>query len=191
MKNQTSLNKVAFIIGNGTSRQQFDLNNLRGQGKIFGCNALYRDFEPDFLVAIDDKIIKEIKESDFPDWKFIEPPEEEKYEPREYHPNYVTRSNAGMNAMLEAIKRKYTELYCFGFDFLIDDKEQSTSNVYDGTNAYGPETRCSYHDNDGRISYLEWFCKKYSDVNFTFAFPKDTSLKPIRGNNIFSINYDS
>ena len=45
--------KTAFIIGNGGTRRSFPLDILRGHGTIYGCNALYRDFEPDFLVAID------------------------------------------------------------------------------------------------------------------------------------------
>ena len=52
----------AFIIGNGQSRLAFDLNNLRGKGTIYGCNALYRDFNGiDVLVATDDKMREEIE----------------------------------------------------------------------------------------------------------------------------------
>ena len=46
--------KIAFVIGNGQSRSHFNLNTLRGKGTIYGCNALYRDFMPDVLVATDD-----------------------------------------------------------------------------------------------------------------------------------------
>ena len=64
----------AFIIGNGLSRKKFKLEKLIGQGCIFGCNALYRDFTPDYLVAIDHKIIAEINNSDYPKNRFIVPP---------------------------------------------------------------------------------------------------------------------
>ena len=50
--------KTAYIIGNGGSREGFDLMLLKGRGVEFGCNALYRDFVstnryalPDYLVA--------------------------------------------------------------------------------------------------------------------------------------------
>jgi len=46
----------AFVCGNGISRQAVDLNQLRLLGKIYGCNGLYRDFEPDCLVATDKPI---------------------------------------------------------------------------------------------------------------------------------------
>ena len=49
-----------FLIGNGKSRENFDLERLRQKGTIIGCNALYRDFTPDILVSIDAKMLREI-----------------------------------------------------------------------------------------------------------------------------------
>ena len=49
-----------FCIGNGESRLGYDLNKLRKYGKIYGCNALYRDFMPDVLTAVDHGIMHEI-----------------------------------------------------------------------------------------------------------------------------------
>ena len=52
--------KRVFCIGNGESRKGFDLESLRPQGKIYGCNALYRDFLPDVLTAVDHGIMHEV-----------------------------------------------------------------------------------------------------------------------------------
>ena len=41
-------NKDAYILGNGESRKTFDLYSLPQD--TYGCNALYRDYTPDFLV---------------------------------------------------------------------------------------------------------------------------------------------
>ena len=49
-----------FCIGNGESRKGFDLETLRPHGKIYGCNAIYRDFMPDVLTAVDHGIMHEI-----------------------------------------------------------------------------------------------------------------------------------
>jgi len=49
-----------FLIGNGESRKGFDLNTLKPHGKVYGCNAIYRDFTPDVLVAVDHGIMHEI-----------------------------------------------------------------------------------------------------------------------------------
>ena len=54
----------AYIIGNGPSRKGIDLTKL--PGKTFGCNALYRDFAPDYLLSGDAGVIKEICKADYP-----------------------------------------------------------------------------------------------------------------------------
>ena len=46
----------AYCIGNGPSRKGFDLNKLKATGQTYGCNALYRDFLPDFIFSVDTKI---------------------------------------------------------------------------------------------------------------------------------------
>ena len=57
--------KKVFCIGNGGSRKNFDLESLRGKGRIYGCNALYRDFKPDVLISVDNGIMHEIYQSGF------------------------------------------------------------------------------------------------------------------------------
>ncbi len=43
-----------FIVGNGTSRRGFDLNELRGKGRIVGCNESYKEFPYfDMVASID------------------------------------------------------------------------------------------------------------------------------------------
>ena len=54
--------KVGFCIGNGTSREFFDLRKLKGRGTIVGCNTLWKDFEPDVLVTIDKKPAMEVEQ---------------------------------------------------------------------------------------------------------------------------------
>ena len=56
---------MIFCIGNGESRKDFNLETLRNHGKIYGCNALYRDFTPDVLVAMDFNICHEIYRSGY------------------------------------------------------------------------------------------------------------------------------
>lgn len=166
----------AFIIGNGKSRDGFDLESLRPYGTIYGCNALYRDFKPDYLVAIDKPIIDEITKSDFPKKRFIIPPEEEQFEHPSFNPFSRFRSNAGMNAMIEAIKHGKRELICLGFDFIINTN-LGVSNMYDGTNAYGPETRTSIADNVRRVKYLDWFARQNNKVQFRMMLPRTKDLR--------------
>ena len=51
---------TAFVVGNGTSRKPISLEALKQYGPIYACNAVYRDFRPDYLVAVDAKMVLEI-----------------------------------------------------------------------------------------------------------------------------------
>ena len=49
-----------FCIGNGESRRDYNLQRLRKHGKIYGCNAIYRDFTPDVLCSVDHGMMHEV-----------------------------------------------------------------------------------------------------------------------------------
>ena len=57
---------MIFIIGNGNSRKNVNLNVLKEHGVVIGCNALYRDFAPDHLFTNDSILLHEILSSDYP-----------------------------------------------------------------------------------------------------------------------------
>ena len=50
----------AYCIGNGPSRKDFDLTRLKDTGQTYGCNALYRDFMPDFIFSVDTRITQQM-----------------------------------------------------------------------------------------------------------------------------------
>lgn len=179
--------KTAFIIGNGVSRKPIDLNTLVGKGTIFGCNALYREFNKyDYLVSIDKsfQVIMQANDEVFgADDRIIFPPDNECWEDAEYSPNR-RRSNAGMNAMLEAIRRDHDKLYCLGFDFLLKDNELSEDNLFKNQAGYGPETHASHRDNVHRVSYLEWFMRKHHKTKFTFVLPENEEYQTLTAPNV-------
>jgi len=55
----------AFVLGNGVSRQDVDLEHLKTFGPIYGCNALYRDFTPTALISTDRPISDSIQDSGY------------------------------------------------------------------------------------------------------------------------------
>ena len=57
---------TAFVLGNGVTRKGVNLEHLRTHGTIYGCNALYRDFTPDVLIATDRPISEQIQHSGYP-----------------------------------------------------------------------------------------------------------------------------
>lgn len=178
---------IAIIIGNGPSRKEINLDTLVGQGTIFGCNALYRNFDGwDYLVAIDDRMINEIQttEKKLPG-KVIIPPENERWESAEYS-RIRRRSNAGMNAMEAAIQSGHNILYCLGFDFILEG-DISTGNVYKDSRNYEPHTQSNGEDNYNRVKYLEWFANKHPEIKFVFVIPDNTKTKQLISKNIIGL----
>jgi hypothetical protein len=53
-------NDTAVCLGNGQSRSGLDLNKLKDYATVIGCNAIYRDFSPDVLIALDSRMAHEI-----------------------------------------------------------------------------------------------------------------------------------
>ncbi len=165
----------AFVVGNGLSRKKFDLNKIKNKGKVFGCNALYRDFPVDYLIAFDDRMVSELITYKFDRTKLIVPIPEERYEPAIFNP-HRPRENAGMVAMREAIKRDHDQLYLLGMDFLLEDYGANVNNVYDGTHAYELQTRASFDDTKRRFIYFIWFVQRNPDIKFTAVFPSGQLL---------------
>jgi hypothetical protein len=56
---------IAFVLGNGISRQAVDPVILTTQGSTYGCNAISREFTPTVLVSTDAPISKHIQESGY------------------------------------------------------------------------------------------------------------------------------
>jgi len=56
---------IAFVLGNGISRQSVDPVILTTLGSTYGCNAISRDFAPTVLVSTDAPISKHIQESGY------------------------------------------------------------------------------------------------------------------------------
>ena len=123
---------TAFILGNGKSRLGLDLQSLKSAGKVFGCNALFRDFSPDVLVSTDPGITKEIEESGYPSTN-------EFFTRKPGHANskVIPKNNgysSGPVATTIAALEGFDKIYLLGFDLIgIQGKH---NNVYSGTPNY-------------------------------------------------------
>ena len=123
---------TAFVIGNGTSRRGLDLHSLRPAGKIYGCNALYRDFAPDFLFSTDPGIAKEIELSGYPENNVF-------YTRKPSHCNSKTIElnygySSGPIAISYAAEHGNKNIYLIGFDLQgIGNKH---NNMYSDTENY-------------------------------------------------------
>jgi hypothetical protein len=139
---------IAFVLGNGTSRKPILLPELHKNGKIYACNAVYREFAPDYLIAVDTKMILEIARNSYQLTNSVWT-----------NPNKVYASipnlnifnpslgwSSGPTALHLASKHGYTDIYILGFDYVgLKDK---LNNVYAGTMNYKrKQDRATYHGN--------------------------------------------
>lgn len=137
---------IAWVIGNGQSRLSFDLTSITDY--TIGCNALYRDFHPDEIVAVDRRMVFEILASSYsnpvytrPDWykEFSDSrvrslPEIPFTGPQKA--DIPFHWNSGPYAILLACLLEPKEINLLGFDLWGD--QQLVNNVYKGTNNYDP-----------------------------------------------------
>ena len=151
---------TAFVIGNGESRKPVDLEKLRNHGYIFGCNALVRDFHPDYLVALDRKMEKEIEKSDYDGYKIYRyigarkpgriPPKS----PKTYVLNITPREcvNSGVAAVYLALKIGLTNIWLLGFDL-------GHNNIYQGTSNYARITAAARKKEPKRVQIHKTIAK--------------------------------
>ena len=140
--------KQAFVVGNGTSRSNIDLNILKNNGKVYGCNALYREFTPDYLIAVDVKMILEINKAGYQNKNTVWTNQNRAY--REFKNfNYFNPSkgwSSGPTALYLASEHDNEEIYILGFDYQgLDNK---VNNVYADTTNYKKSTdKATYFGN--------------------------------------------
>lgn len=125
---------VAFVLGNGTSRQNIDLQKLQPHGKIYGCNALYREFVPDVLVAADRAISEQIQHSGYAKTAkfYTRRPLEDLGALRV--PDRYWGFSSGQIALALACIDRHTPVYLLGFD--LGSTDNRFNNVYANTEFY-------------------------------------------------------
>jgi hypothetical protein len=128
---------TAFVLGNGVSRRGIVLDQLKLYGTIYGCNALYREYTPDVLVATDRPIATAIQESGYSArYRFHTrrplPNMGARPVPKDYYGN-----SSGPIACALAAQDGHIRIYLLGFD-LGPDHDQTFNNVYAGTEFYKP-----------------------------------------------------
>lgn len=141
---------IAFVLGNGTSRQEIQITALQGLGTIYGCNALYREFSPHYLVSVDPKMIFEIAQSEYQLSNEVWTNYNKRYE-KLLGFRYFDKSkgwSSGPTALDLATTNKHTEIYILGFDYLGLENGVKINNVYANTPNYKKSTdNATYHFN--------------------------------------------
>lgn len=126
---------TAFVIGNGISRRGVDLNLLKPLGKIYGCNALYRDFTPDVLISTDTLIATSIQQSGYAKTNcFYTRKPIDGLNARQIPKDYYSYSS-GSAAVGIAVEDRNNLIYMLGFD-IGPAENNSYNNFYADTEFY-------------------------------------------------------
>lgn len=157
--------KKAFVLGNGTSRSSIDLNQLKKFGPIYGCNAIYREFEPDYLVAVDVKMVLEINQVGYQHKNQVWTNPNKAYH-QFINFNYFNPSkgwSSGPTALWLASNKEYEDIYILGFDY--QGTDEKINNIYaDSRNYKKSSDRATYFGNWLRQTMIT--CQKFNKKRY-------------------------
>ena len=148
-----------FVVGNGESRKNFDLNLLLTKGPIYGCNALYRDFTPTVLFARDTPMIQEIKENYVGIFtKYVKPYIHYNNNKIKIPHNIVLAGSVALWCMCNEYLNKLDHIFLLGFDPFPSLEDGGKNNIYKNTSNYGSNSESA----SPRVSQC------IADLNFIF-----------------------
>lgn len=196
VKQLPEVSSHAVVIGNGISGHQFDLTTFLpyrettawgdvGEWKIkrqihnfytYGCNALYRNYKPDFIVATGDGLINEIANSNYCDDNvvYVNSHSLEKF-PDKF--NIIPQNpefNSGSVAAYLAAFDGHKKVFLLGFDGI--DNNSDNYNFYGGTSNY--PTRTTVLNEEFWVRSLNLVMKTYSDTEFIRVAPTKKFRQP-------------
>lgn len=170
----------AFVLGNGNSRRDLDPNTFKSYGKIYGCNALYREFKPDHLIAVDTKMIREITNKNYhlenKVWTNPNRYTKEIYGLNLFNPNLGWSS--GPSALNLASGHGFNHIYILGFDYTgLGKNKDIVNNIYAGTENYKrKEDKATYFGNWTRQTAT--CIKKYPKIRYIRVVENVESFVP-------------
>lgn len=169
----------ALVIGNGKSRLEFDLHELNAIYVTYGCNALYRDFMPDFLIAHDFGIVDEIlaNKAHYRTKFYTQHGTKIDHRHSIGEPiNFVLQDkhmgDSGTGALRLACMNLHKTIYMIGFDYSTNNTY--IQNVYAGTQHYQPGPI----NNGGLFMLQQWETR----LRYMCDTYKDTQIIRVNGN---------
>ena len=130
--------KIAFVLGNGTSRSSIPIEDISPFGKVYACNAVYRTFNPDYLIAVDVKMILEINKAGYQHKNEVWTNPNKAYHSMK-NLNFFSPSkgwSSGPTALWLASQHFYEEIFILGFDFRGLSEGRIFNNIYADTPNY-------------------------------------------------------
>ena len=158
----------AYCIGNGPSRKDFDLNRLKETGQTYGCNALYRDFMPDFIFSVDTMMTQQMVTDGVGTKTIHYTPALEVNRKQSKGMLHLIPNNphwiSGNAAFWTAGVHGHKNIYLLGFDFREYGKGK-LNNIYQNTDCYGERNDDKIFD--GWLKQFRDMLKMRPYVNYT------------------------
>jgi hypothetical protein len=176
---------AAFVLGNGVSRLSVDLNQLKPHGRIYGCNALYREFVPDVLISTDKAIAHTIQNSGYAEKNLMYT--------RKPLPGLGARSvpqsyfgySSGPIAVGQAAVDRHLAVYLIGFD-MGPSANNRFNNVYADTEFYRKSSSLPTYTGNW-VRQIVTICRDFPKTSFhrvmgdtTAAIPEFSNVDNLR-----------
>ena len=167
---------AAFVLGNGVSRLAVDLNQLKQRGRIYGCNALYREFVPDVLISTDRGISQVIQNSGYArnNMMYTRKPLPG-LGARTVPQSYFGFSSGPIAVGLAALD-KHLAIYLVGFD-MGPNVSNKFNNVYADTEFYKKSSSLPTFTGNW-VRQIVTVCKDFPNVSFHRVMGDTTASVP-------------
>ena len=174
------MSTTAFVLGNGESRKGIKIADLQEHGTVFACNGVYRTETPDYLIAVDPKMMLEIAESNYMINNKVWSNFNSQYNKVQRiidHVQWFKPSlgwSSGPTALRMACDHGYKQIYILGFDY----QGYQQQNSYKFNNVF-KDTRNYKRSKDEATFYGNWMnqtkrcLKDFPTIKFTRVIPKD------------------
>lgn len=187
---QRHQNNPAFVLGNGISRLAINAQSLMECGTVYGCNAIYREFAPHYLISVDTKMINEIIQTNYhiynevwtnPNLGILS----------KKHLNFFNPHrgwSSGPTALWFACSQQYREIYILGFDY--QGTHGMFNNVYANTQNYKKSSEpATYFGN--WLNQTENVIKENKHIKFVRVIEENAFIPDVLSDlpNLTHINY--
>lgn len=200
----------ALVIGNGESRRNLDLDSLKIDNILVGCNAIHRDITVDHLICCDRRMVEEavknpdtanteiyVREDWFKYYRKTQKLKNIKQVPELPYQGEAKRDRAehwgsGAYALLVAAELGFDEISLIGFDLY--SANNKVNNVYKGTDNYAkPDSQAV--DYSYWVYQLSKVFEYFPDSTFVvlnynnWTMPREWQKQNVRFENIEQLIY--
>lgn len=164
---------MAFVLGNGISRQCINLTKLKLLGSIYGCNALYREFAPTVLVATDRPISEQIQHSGYSTLHCFYTRNPQPGSGAFRIPEAYWKYSSGPAAVGIAAMDGHKQIYLLGFD-MGPTADNRFNNIYADTEFYKASTAAPTYTKNW-VQQIQQIVRQFPAIDFVRAHGETTA----------------